>query len=616
MSEIIKILSESVANQIAAGEVVQRPASVVKELMENALDAHSTRVSILIVDAGRTSIQIIDNGSGMSASDARISFERHATSKIQNTIDLFALNTFGFRGEALTSIAAVAEVELITRLETEDVGVKIVVKASEIISQEPVACAVGSSFTVRNLFFNIPARRKFLKGNQTEFGHITREIERVAIAHPEVAFTLLHQGVEVMNLPISPIKSRLISLFGKKMNKNLLPVHVSTSIVTITGFVGTIESVRKKGSEQFFFVNGRYIRHFYFHKAVLEPYVNLVPSGEQPSYFLFFDISPDSVDVNIHPTKTEVKLTDEPAIWQILSAAVRESVGKHEGVPTIDFDTDGMPDIPLYDGKTQVSPPKVNYNPGFNPFSQSKRASGGTDEEWSALFENIGESRLKEPDTFLSGYSLNSPSYPVNPEEQGVLGDKNAFAEQTYSCIQFRESYIVTKVSSGLMIVDQRAAHIRILYEKYLDKIINNCPVSQGLLFPEMYQLSMSDAAALTDLMEDFAAVGFDISNMGHGAVAVHGVPSGLENLDYEKLIVLMIHSAIDDGIDSKVRQRSAFALSLAKAAAIRRGTQLDEVRMSELLKRLSECEVSGITPDGKKVITIITDSEIEKLFN
>ncbi|HZK02889.1 MAG TPA: DNA mismatch repair endonuclease MutL [Bacteroidaceae bacterium] len=616
MNNTIKLLSESVANQIAAGEVVQRPASVVKELVENAIDANATQIDISVIDAGRTSIQVVDNGTGMSASDACLSFERHATSKIHATTDLFALSTFGFRGEALASIAAVADVELKTRLKTDDVGIKIIMRASEFISQEQVVCSIGCSLTVRNLFFNIPARRKFLKSNQTEFRHIIREIERIAIAHPEVRISLSHQGEEVLNLPASPIKSRLITLFGSKMNKNLLPVRVSTSIVTISGYVGTIGSVRKKGSKQFFFVNGRYIRHFYFHKAVLEPYINLVQVGEQPSYFIFLEISPDCIDVNIHPTKTEVKFTEENAIWQILYSAVKESVGKYEGVPTIDFDTEGMPDIPLYDGKTYVSPPKVNYNPEFNPFSQLKPAGSRKDGEWSVLFNKTSETRLNEADTFLSE-SLPASTYKsIISEEQKSIEEKRSEPEQIFDCIQYKQAYIVTKVTSGVMIVDQRSAHIRILYEYYLDKILNNKLASQGLLFPEMYQLSMADAAALADLMDDFIAVGFDISNMGHGAIAVHGVPNELEGRDYEKLIVEMIHSAIDDGVDNRERQREAFVLSLAKSAAINGETKLDVTRMNDLLKRLSECKVPGITPDGEKTFTIITDSDIEGFFN
>lgn len=349
MSDIIRLLPDSVANQIAAGEVIQRPASVIKELMENAVDAGAAHIDVLVTDAGKTTIQVIDDGKGMSATDARLAFERHATSKIREAADLFALSTMGFRGEALASIAAVAQVELRTCLEGEELGTALCIAGSQVESQEKVACPRGSNFQIKNLFFNVPARRKFLKSNQTELSNILTEFERIALVNPEVSFTLHHNGTEMLNLPAMPLKQRIMGVFGKKINQELLSVEVDTTMVKVSGFVGRPESSRKKGARQYFFVNGRYMRHPYFHKAVMDAYEQLVPSGEQVSYFLYFEVNPANIDVNIHPTKTEIKFENEQAIWQILSAAIKESLGRFNAVPSIDFDTEGMPDIPAFE---------------------------------------------------------------------------------------------------------------------------------------------------------------------------------------------------------------------------------------------------------------------------
>ena len=368
MSDIIHLLPDSVANQIAAGEVIQRPASVIKELVENAIDADAQNIHVLVTDAGKTCIQIIDDGKGMSETDARLSFERHATSKIREAADLFALRTMGFRGEALASIAAVAQVELKTRLESEELGTKLVIAGSKVESQEAVSCSKGSNFSVKNLFFNVPARRKFLKANSTELSNILAEFERIALVHPEVAFSLYSNDSELFNLPVSPLRQRILAIFGKKLNQQLLNIEVNTTMVKISGYIAKPETARKKGAHQYFFVNGRYMRHPYFHKAVMEAYEQLIPVGEQVSYFIYFEVDPANIDVNIHPTKTEIKFENEQAIWQILSASVKESLGKFSAIPSIDFDTEDMPDIPAFEQNLPPAPPKIHYNSDFNPF--------------------------------------------------------------------------------------------------------------------------------------------------------------------------------------------------------------------------------------------------------
>ena len=381
MSDIIHLLPDSVANQIAAGEVIQRPASVIKELVENAIDADAQNIHVLVTDAGKTCIQVIDDGKGMSETDARLSFERHATSKIREAADLFALRTMGFRGEALASIAAVAQVELKTRPESEELGTKLVIAGSQVESQEAISCSKGSNFSVKNLFFNVPARRKFLKANSTELSNILAEFERIALVHPEVAFSLYSNDSELFNLPVSQLRQRILAIFGKKLNQQLLNIDVNTTMVKISGYVAKPETARKKGAHQYFFVNGRYMRHPYFHKAVMEAYEQLIPAGEQISYFIYFDVDPANIDVNIHPTKTEIKFENEQAIWQILSASVKESLGKFSAIPSIDFDTEDMPDIPAFEEKISSEPPKVHYNTDNVPAGLEDKLSRMIDEK-------------------------------------------------------------------------------------------------------------------------------------------------------------------------------------------------------------------------------------------
>lgn len=624
MSDVIRLLPDSVANQIAAGEVIQRPASVVKELVENAIDAGAHHIDVLVTDAGKTCIQVIDDGKGMSETDARLAFERHATSKIREAADLFSLHTMGFRGEALASIAAVAQVELRTCQEGEPLGTRVNIAGSKVELQEPVACAVGSNFSVRNLFFNVPARRKFLKSNQTELSNILTEFERIALVNPDVSFTLHHNGTEMLNLPVIQLRQRIMGVFGKKLNQDLLSLEVETSMVKIHGFIGKPETARKKGARQFFFVNGRYMRHPYFHKAVADAYENLIPVGEQISYFLYFDVDAANIDVNIHPTKTEIKFENEQAIWQILSAAVKETLGRFNAVPSIDFDTEGMPDIPAFDAiPGGVHPPVTSYDPSYNPFdtppsSYTPSSSSKKHLEWEPLFQglekNEGHSWEASSDSFREEEYSETPSQ----EEMPSLYDGHseaAVTERAAQHYQYKGSYILTSVKSGLMIIDQQRAHIRILYEQYMQQIADRHNVSQRLLFPDMVHFPPSEVPVLEEIMDDLAALGFDLSSLGGGSYAINGVPAGIEGLNPETLVTDMVQTAVEKGCKVKEEVQSMLALSLAKAAAIVPGQVLTNEEMNSLVDGLFAVSTPNYTPDGKTVLSLLKEEDIEKMF-
>ena len=463
-------------------------------------------------------------------------------------------------------------------------------------------CPVGSSVTVRNLFYNVPARRKFLKSNQTEFGHILTEMERVSIAHPEVAFELTHQGEQILSLPASAVKQRIVNLFGRKMNEALLPVEVETSVVKVSGFCSNLDSVKGKGAKQFFFVNGRFMRHPYFHKAVLSAYEGLVPESDQPSYFLFLDVPPETIDVNIHPTKTEIKFQDEQVIWKILMAAVKETVGRFEEMPTIDFNTADMPDIPIYDASRPVTQPKVSYNPDFNPFSGGRSETGqsrSNRENWSKLYGEAIERKV------------NDGAIPFTPMSETFVQPE----EEIIKPYQFADRYILVPSDQGLMIIDQHRAHVRVLFDRFMAAANTRSAASQGLLFPEMFQLSASDAAVFADLKPRFAALGFDLSDMGRGAIAVQGVPSGMEGQDYERLITDMIADLRINPTHEEDRQLESMALAMARKAAIPAGRHLSETEMQELVRSLKACSMPSRTPDAKTVYVIKSGEEISKWF-
>lgn len=683
--DVIRLLPDSVANQIAAGEVIQRPASVIKELVENAVDAGAKNIEVLVTDAGKTCIRVIDDGKGMSETDARMAFERHATSKIREAADLFALHTMGFRGEALASIAAVAQVELKTCCNGDGLGTYIQISGSQVEKQEPVACQQGSDFSVKNLFFNVPARRKFLKSNQTELSNIVAEFERIALVNPDISFVLSHNGTEMLNLPAIPLRQRIMGVFGKKLNQDLLSLDINTTMVKIHGYIGRPESARKKGARQFFFVNGRYMRHPYFHKAVASAYDNLIPVGEQVSYFIYFEVAPSDIDVNIHPTKTEIKFENEQAVWQILSAAVKETLGRFNAVPSIDFDTEGMPDIPAFENSPySVAPPPTSFDPSYNPFNTSAvppsayssvsgrgsrtpsdfgqepewRPSSGEREtpvrssmnrkeampdfgrsgnytpsfgahknrvEWEPLFEGLehnssGQSDIQpeeesgpsyaEPAGWEDASQVENVSPMVAEEEKDRLPLENSMRHY-----QYKASFILTSVKSGLMIINQQRAHVRILFDRYMAQIENRKNASQRMLFPDMVHFSPSEVPVLEEFMDDLNALGFELSSLGGGTYAINGIPAGIEGLNPEKLVTDMVHTAIEKGCKVKEEVQSMLALSLAKAAAIVPGQILTDEEMNRLVDDLFAVSTPNYTPDGKTVLAVLKEEDLEKMF-
>ncbi|MGP1473313.1 MAG: DNA mismatch repair endonuclease MutL [Prevotella intermedia] len=614
MSDIIQLLPDSVANQIAAGEVIQRPASVVKELVENAVDAGAKTINVLIVDAGRTSIQVIDDGKGMSETDARLSFERHATSKIRKADDLFALTTMGFRGEALASIAAVAQIELKTRQEKDDIGTSLSISGSKFIGQEPCVCPVGSNFKVENLFFNVPARRKFLKSNTTELNNIISAFERIVLVYPSITFTLHSNGVEIFSLKACSLRQRVVEVFGKRLNQNLLPVEVETTLCHIYGFVGKPESAKKKGALQYFFVNDRYMKHPYFNKAVANAFERLVPFGEQVPYFLYFEVPAENIDVNIHPTKTEIKFENEQAIWQILMAAIKEALGRFNDIPAIDFDTEGKPDIPVFNPSANVSAPTVNFNPSYNPFKETKssKSSAASQTQWEELYKGLNEDFSTDTENVLSA--------PNQSDEQPIFtsnetGKASVAEERSPAHYQYKGCYIMTAVKSGLMIIDQHRAHVRILYEQYLKQLKEHTAHTQKMLFPEMVNLPTSNEAALQKVLSEMQTMGFELSNMGGGSYAVNGIPAGIEGLNISALVGDMVASTLEDGSSVNEEIDKALALSLAQNAAIPHGQVLGNEEMENLVNELFACNNVNYTPTGKTILTILKQLDIEKML-
>lgn len=591
------------ANQIAAGEVIQRPASVVKELVENAIDAGATVINVVVVDAGRTLIQVIDNGRGMSETDARLAFERHATSKIRKADDLFALRTMGFRGEALASIAAVAQVELKTRMEDDDIGTHLSISGSRVVAQEPVSCPVGSNFSVENLFFNVPVRRKFLKSNTTELNNILSAFERIVLVYPEVSFTFHNNGVEVFNLKASNTHQRIIDVFGKKINQELLPISVDTTVCRISGFVGKPESARKKGAHQYFFVNGRYMKHGFFHKGVMQAYERLIATGDQIPYFIYFNVEPENIDVNIHPTKTEIKFDNEVAIWQILTAAVKDALGRFSDVTAIDFDVEGKPDIPVFSPTSDgFNAPKVDYNPQYNPFKESGQQvyrRNDVPKDWESLYEGLKPNSSEQKDFF----DVEPPS------AEGIIEEK---APTHY---QYKGRYIMTAVKSGLMIIDQHRAHVRILYDRYMQQMASSGHSSQKMLFPEVVQFPPSDIVMLQKVMPEMEHLGFELSDLGGGSYAVNGVPTGIEGVKIDSLIKDMVTTAMESGSLDTDAINHSLALSLARNAAIPQGQVLSNEEMETIVNELFTTSNVNYTPDGKSILCILKQHEIEQML-
>lgn len=615
MPDIIQLLPDSVANQIAAGEVIQRPSSVVKELVENAIDAGATQVKVNIKDAGRTLIQIIDNGCGMSDTDARMSFERHATSKIRSANDIFAIRTMGFRGEALASIAAIAEVELRTKEHDADLGTFIHISGSNIISQEPVSCDSGTNFQVKNLFFNVPARRKFLKSNPAELKHIINEIQRIALANPDIAISLHHNGSAIYELTSSNKRVRIVSIFGKSISQNLIPIDTETTLVKISGFIGQPKYARKTFGEQFFFVNQRYMKHPFFHRAIVQAYEKILPPDAIPSYFIYFDLNPADIDVNIHPTKTEIKFENESAIWQILQASVREALGKFNIVPSIDFDQAGSVEIPMpLKDFTDVRTPEIKINPFYNPFDQPQAGRNMPPSDRSFQKSTEQRENLRSWQSMYKGLEPDLSEKPADQEEEPVQF-KMEEQQTAKSSVQFKNKYILTPVKSGLMVIDQKRAHERILFERLMQVLETNEVASQQQLFPETFELNAADATLLASILPDLRALGFDIREFGNNTFIINGTPGVLHTSSPVEIIESLLEEFKTSPVNLQEKAREKVAISLAQASAISHGQALKPVEINELIDNLFACQTPNFSPKGKKVLSIMPLEDFEKLL-
>lgn len=614
MPDIIKLLPDSVANQIAAGEVIQRPASVVKELLENSIDSGATEIKLIIKDAGKTSIQVIDNGCGMSDTDARLCFERHATSKITNANDLFAIRTLGFRGEALASIAAIAHIELKTKKENQELGTAIEIKGSKFIDQYPCSCQKGTSFSVKNLFYNVPARRNFLKSNTVETRHIFDEFFRVVLTNPEISFSLYNNTKQIYQLNSATLKQRIVTLMGNTYNKKLIPVEQKTDIVSIKGFICKPEFAKKTRNEQFFFVNNRFIKNAYLNHAVINSFKELIPENTFPSYFIYFDIDPTKIDINIHPTKTEINFQDSQVIYAILKAAIRQSIGKYSLTPTMDFDLDKSLDFPEPTDKTNIIAPKININPDFNPFENNKHSVNTrisnrerlNNENWSKLYNNFEKQTFNHEEEQLSiNHKTDRANSEINQDKYGDI-------------FQLQNQFIITKTKSGIIIIDQQKAHERILYEEFLKKSDNDDNIVQKKLFSEEIKFPLFDFNLITDLLDDFNSLGFNISisEDKQNTIIINGAPNSASNSDLKKLIENILENYKLNKTDLNIDKKINLAFSMAKNLSTKKGVKLHIEEMKNIIDRLFACEAPYSSPEGTPTLIKISVEDIEKKFN
>ena len=615
MSDIIQLLPDSVANQIAAGEVVQRPASAVKELLENAIDAGADKIQLIVKDAGKALIQVIDNGCGMSITDARMCFERHATSKVRKAEDLFAIRTMGFRGEAMASIAAIAQVEMKTKRHEDEVGTLIEIEGASFIKQEPVGTADGTSISIKNLFYNTPARRNFLKSNPAEMRHIIDEFQRVALAKPNIAFSLHHDGVEVYRLPASAMKQRIVHLFGNNYNERLIPVEEETTIINLKGFIGKPEFAKKTRGEQFFFVNDRFIKDAYLNHAVNKAYQELLPDDNFPLYVLFIDIDPAKIDVNVHPTKTEIKYLDEKSIYAIIHSAVKRSLGRFNISPTIDFDQEtGFSNMISHKAPEDIVPPSISFNPDFNPFAPTKSPTRegitsrnqnqhmAPSKNWGSLYE-ITNHHLPEQATIDlgSGHQKDDEFEPVQKQ-----------------FMQLHHRYIVSQIKSGMMVIDQQAAHERILYERFLLHLEDRKGASQQSLFPQTVTLSPNDYELAKSLLEDIKSLGFEVREFGKNTLVIEGIPVdlGSSNINETQLFEHLIEGFKNSQQELKLDKRDSLARSMARNSAIKAGTALSQQEMNTLIEELFACKTPNFSISGRPVIQTIALTEIAQKFD
>lgn len=598
----IKLLSDALANQIAAGEVVQRPASVVKELLENSIDAGATQATLIVKDSGKALIQVSDNGSGMSPADARMSFERHATSKIRESIDLFQIRTMGFRGEALASIAAVAQVELRTRRAEDELGALVRIEGSEVKEQEFIQCNQGTSIAVKNLFFNVPARRKFLKSNPVEMKHIIEEFQRVALAHPEVQFTLFHNDIEILQLPVAKLSKRITDTLDKSYRDQLAKCEIETDIVKVTGYVGKPQSAKKTRGDQYFFVNHRFIKSAYLHHAVVSAFESAIPEGTHPFYALFLEINPENIDINIHPTKTEIKFDNEQAIYAVLRSAVKQSIGVYNLTPSIDFDADI--NLTNFPAPTPVEPPVRQTPAGVYRSSEINKKDNL--ENWEKMFESFSSLVNTE----------------AEPRQQVLFSSKANRTEDFQktdetNIIQIHNTYILTQVKSGLMIIHQRYAFERVLYEKYLGDIQSSQAHSQQLLFPKTVTLSALDYALSRDILDMIRSIGFSIEEFGTHTYLINGVPSQFADEDEAVLFKSILESFKENENNRTAGKKETLARTLAKKYAARMNKTLEKTELTHLVDQLFETAMPSISPDGKPVMTILTLDKVgELIFN
>lgn len=625
MSDIIKLLPDSVANQIAAGEVIQRPASVVKELVENAVDAGADSIQIIIRDAGRTLIQVVDNGIGMSTTDARLAFERHSTSKITVANDLFSLHTMGFRGEALASIAAVAQVELKTQRRDDSLGTRLLINGSKVELQEPVATTPGSNMMVKNLFFNVPARRKFLKKDSVELNNILHEFERLALVNPDKELTIIHNDQTIHQLLKGPLKQRIGSLFGKSLERQIIPIETETSLVKISGFVGLPENARKRGALQYFFVNGRNMRHPYFHKAVIHCYEQLIRPDEQPNYFINFEVDPATIDVNIHPTKNEIKFENEQPIWQILTAAIRESLGRFNAVPSIDFDTPEAYNLPAFN--PNIRPDLSGFAPdtSYNPFaeqshkrpsseSQWRSKANTTLNDWEKLYSQFQNATEEHPSADEFSLPGNDVASRINSQSSTSLPFGEQVENSTRNILQLKNKYLITQNRTGLTVIDQHRAHVRVLFERYNKPTEDNMP-SQKVMFPEIVSLSPQQNIKLLEVREYIEHMGFELTPAAPNAWSIEGTPAAELQENAGEVLKAIICDLIEGNDITSEKVREVIALRLAKATALRGGKSLTEIEMEQLLSDLFSLSTPAYTPDGLKIISEIPMQDIERLF-
>jgi DNA mismatch repair protein MutL len=618
MSDIIQLLPDSVANQIAAGEVVQRPASAVKELIENSIDAGADKIQLIVKDAGKSLIQIIDNGCGMSVTDARMCFERHATSKIRKAADLFAIRTMGFRGEAMASIAAIAQVELRTRRHEDELGTCIQIEGSEVVRQEATSCPAGTSTSIKNLFYNTPARRNFLKGNPVEMRHIIDEFQHVALAHPDIFFTLHHDGNEIFHLPVSSLKQRIVHLFGNSYNQKLVPVEEETSIIDLRGYIGKPEFAKKTRGEQFFFVNKRFIKDPYLNHAVQTAYEELLPSDSYPLYVLFIDIDPSKIDINVHPTKTEIKYQDEKALYAIIRSAVKRALGRYNITPTLDFNQEtGFSHMITQKAPEDIVPPQIVFNPDFNPFQkeatqerqlpflrtlENERQSGSSiTKNWGSLYEIVDSAKAEQ---------IALPVTDFRTEETVTKSNSKG------QIFQIHNRFIVSQIKSGFMLIDQQAAHERILYERFLQHLENHQGASQQSLFPQTVTLSASDFELVKELLPDIQALGFQIREFGKNLLIVEGIPADIgPNVSEVEMLEHLIEGFKNNFVLLKLNKRDNLARTLAKNSSIKTGTSLSQEEMNNLIDQLFGCQMPNVSLQGKPVIITFTLEELIQKF-